>query len=163
MASKPRNNGRATARIDTQIAEMRAREETLEPFGGDYGAHCGLQLDKWRLIHRHLRENPFQVSMALPRAEQWSRVHRHLRATVGEPELDAWVLVQRDVAQNLADGIRDMRPRKNGPCYDVLMEWVRDRKRKALAVVQWSQGKGTPRRPSFGGGSANLNGNFHEK
>lgn len=48
-----------------------------------------------------------------------------------------WLLQQIHVAENIAAGIRDMRPRKSGPAYDVFMEWVSNRKRKAVAVHHW--------------------------
>ena len=40
-------------------------------------------------------------------------------------------------AENVAAGIRDLRPRKDGPVYDVVMEYVGNKKRKAVAVHRW--------------------------
>lgn len=55
-----------------------------------------------------------------------------------ERELIDWLIQQVDIAHNMAAGIRDdLRPRKNGPVYDVFMEFVANRKRKAAAVHNW--------------------------
>ncbi|MCB2101599.1 MAG: hypothetical protein KDE22_12055 [Rhodobacterales bacterium] len=135
--------------VPVELADIRAEALALAAAGADDGDLSEIELRKWRIIHRHLRRNPFHVPESLPRSEQWRKVVNHLRQTVDEPDLTDWLRVQVDVAANLAAGIRDMRPRKNGPCYDLVMEWVRDRKRKALAVLQWTRGIGTPKRPSF--------------
>ncbi len=117
--------------------------------GASHEARARVTLRKWRVLHRHLRRHPFQVSETPARAEQWRRVLDHVRRTVGEPEINDWVMMQRDVAANIAAGIHDLRPRKSGPCYALLMEFVRNRKRKALAVLRWTKGKNVPSRPSF--------------
>ncbi|MEQ1712039.1 MAG: hypothetical protein ABL908_11640, partial [Hyphomicrobium sp.] len=56
---------------------------------------------------------------------------------LGESELLDWVLLQVDVARNLEKGVQDMRPRKNGPTFLVMLEYVANRKRKALAILKW--------------------------
>ncbi len=58
---------------------------------------------------------------------------------LGEIELLDWALLQAEIAENLARGIRDMRPRKNGPCHCLLLEYVANRKRKALAVLRFAK------------------------
>ena len=50
-----------------------------------------------------------------------------------------WLVQQVQVAENIAFGIRDLRPRKNGPVYDVFMEFVSNKKRKAVAVHHWEK------------------------
>ena len=52
-------------------------------------------------------------------------------------ELVDWLVQQVHVAENIAAGIRDLRPRKDGPVYDVFMEFVGNKKRKAVAVHHW--------------------------
>ena len=64
-----------------------------------------------------------------------------------ERDITDWLLAQVHIAENLAAGIRDMRPRKNGPCYAVFMEFVRDRKRKYHVTHRWlldAQAQGAP-------------------
>ena len=56
-----------------------------------------------------------------------------------ETELIDWAIPQAEIADNLARGIRDMRPRKNGPCHCLLREYVANRKRKALAVLRFAK------------------------
>jgi len=132
-----------------ELEEIRAEENSLEMQGAPHHVRTELQHRKWRVIHKHLRDNPFQVPASLPRKEQWRRVRDHIKKTLNEPEIIEWLILQMDVAANLAAGIQDLRPRKNGPCYGLLMEFVRDRKRKALAVLRWCRGEGGPKRPSF--------------
>ncbi len=104
---------------------------------------------KWRIIHKFIHANPFHVSDTLPRSDQWRRVLAHLRQTVGEAELNDWLIVQVEVAANIEAGIRDLRPRRSEPCFELVMEYVSNRKRKALAVLKWTRGKGEPDFPSF--------------
>jgi hypothetical protein len=113
---------------------MEAEEHQVS---GDREVVAELHLKKWRLIHQHLLEHPFSVSQTPPRSEQWRRVRDHLKQTLDERELLDWVIQQIDVAGNLAAGIHEMRPRKKGPCYDVMMEWVVNRRGKEEAVIRW--------------------------
>ena len=121
-----------------QLDEIRSSEAKAES-GPDQLERARIQLKKWRIIHKSLRDNPFQVSLTLPRDEQWDRVRIHVLKVYDEPEITEWVGLQAQVAANIRDGIRDLRPRKNGPCYDLLLEYVRDRKRKANAVLKWAR------------------------
>jgi len=132
-----------------ELEDIRAEENSPEMQDAPYPVGAVLQHRKWQVIHKLLRDAPFQVSGTLPRAEQWRRVAEHIKKTLDEPEIIDWAILQKDVAANRAAGIQDLRPRKDGPCYDLLMEFVRDRKRKALAVVRWTRGEGGPKRPSF--------------
>lgn len=50
-----------------------------------------------------------------------------------------WLVQQVHVAENIAAGIRDLRPRKDGPVYDVFMEFVSNMKSKAVAVHHWEK------------------------
>jgi len=116
---------------------------------GDPDRLADLQVSKWRAIHKHIHRNPFHVPESLARSDQWRKVLDHLKRTVGEAELTDWLIVQVDVAANLEAGIRDLRPRKSDPCYDIVMEYVNNQKRKAVAVLRWARGKGGPDFPSF--------------
>jgi len=99
---------------------------------------CELVLQKWRLIHKHFHTFSFPTRTRLKRSEQWKEAVEHVR-DLNDLEVLDWVLLQAEVAGNIERGIREMRPRKNGPCHDLLLEYVRDRKRKALAVHKWAQ------------------------
>ena len=95
-----------------------------------------LQFRKWRLIHRHIHDTPFHTDQRLARSEQWRAAVDYVR-DIGEIELLDWVLQQVEIAGHLEQGIRDLRPRKNGPCHGLILEHVADRKRKAHAVCRW--------------------------
>lgn len=97
-----------------------------------------LVVRRWRDIHKCLHARPLQPDPALPRAEQWRLMLAHAEDRVMEPELSAWLAEQVAVAENLAAGVQDMRPRKSGPVHALLLEWVADRKHKAHAVLKWS-------------------------
>lgn len=146
MVSAKRGRRRARPR---ELEDIRDEENSLETRDAPYPERVALYHRKWRVLHKLLRDAPFQVPETLGRAEQWRRVAEHIKKTLDEPEIIDWAILQKDVAANRAAGIQDLRPRKDGPCYDLLMEFVRDRKRKALAVVRWTRGEGGPKRPSF--------------
>jgi hypothetical protein len=56
-----------------------------------------------------------------------------------DTELIDWLALQIEVAANLERGVQDMRPRDPGPTWAVALEYVANRKRKALAVLHWAQ------------------------
>ncbi|MCW8969671.1 MAG: hypothetical protein OQK23_00300, partial [Rhodospirillales bacterium] len=99
-----------------------------------------LQALKWNLIQRFIKENPFRVSAQVSRAEQWYRVLRYVRENIAEESLEDWIREQAAIAENIAAGIRDLRPRKSGPCHSILLVHVRDRARKAEAIHHWTIG-----------------------
>ncbi len=123
-----------------QLEEIRSCINQGAAYDLDHPERAHLQLKKWRIIHRALKDNPFHVSQGLSRDDQWRKVLTHVIEAFDEPDITDWVGVQAQVAGNIRTGIHDLRPRKNGPCYDLLMEFVRDRKRKANAVLRWAQG-----------------------
>ena len=98
---------------------------------------CGQTLKKWRLIHKHFHAYSFPTKTRLKRSEQWRNAVQHVR-DLNDMEVLDWVLLQAEVAGNIERGVREMRPRKNGPCHDLLLEYVRNRKRKAMAVYKWA-------------------------
>lgn len=102
-------------------------------------ARLDLQVRRWRLIHKRLHATPLDPDPALPRAAQWREIAGDVAAAAAEPELNAWVAEQIAVAENLAAGVQDMRPRKKGQVHALLLEWVADRKHKAHAVLKWSR------------------------
>lgn len=131
-----------------QVFQDLAREEACaKQQNEDDIAWVELRHRKWRTIHKHLIDNPFTVNPDQPRAAQWRDVLAHCDALFFEKDVTDWLNVQIHIAENLVAGIRDMRPRKNGPCYDVFMEFVRDRKRKYKVTHRWlldAQAQGAP-------------------
>lgn len=120
---------------ETRLAVERERACRSQPHTLDIERHA-LHLAKWRAIHNFLHKTPYRDRPGARRSQQWSAVVDRVR-DLGEQELLDWVLLQVDVAKNLEKGVQDMRPRKNGPTFLVMLEYVANRKRKALAVLKW--------------------------
>ncbi len=96
------------------------------------------QFEKWRLIHNYVHHTAFIDRPHTKRSRQWQDVIGYVH-DIGELELIDWVRLQVEVASNLENGIQDMRPRKNGPCHGVMLEYVANRKRKARAVLRFAE------------------------
>ncbi len=135
--------------IPRLLAEIRNQERSCNTARVAAVDWAELQMRKWDVIHELLIANPFTVTTQIPRSEQWRRVRDHLMKLLNEPEITDWLTQQANVAANLAAGIHEMRPRKSGPCYGILMEWVVNRKRKSHAVNEWVKGKNSPDFPTF--------------
>lgn len=120
---------------ETRAAVERERQCRSEPHTLDVERHA-LHLAKWRAIHIFLHKTPYRDRPGIKRSQQWSAVVDRVR-DIGETDLIDWVLLQVDVARNLEKGVQDMRPRKNGPTFLVMLEYVANRKRKALAILKW--------------------------
>ncbi len=114
-----------------------------------------LEFQKWRLIHKRVHGAPFPNSPRLKRSDQWRAALEPIR-DIKEPEVLDWAIVQVEIASNLERGIPDMRPRKNGPCHPLVLEYVANRKRKALAVLHFT--KASEEQGAYGVNSA-----FHSK
>ena len=52
-----------------------------------------LQLDKWRLIHKHVHDHPFPTKPRFARSGQWRAAADHIRA-IGEIDMLDWALPQ---------------------------------------------------------------------
>jgi len=113
------------------------------------------EFNKWRLIHKYVHSTPFATRKTIKRSEQWKAVAVLVR-DLGEIEVLDWVLLQSQVAHNLERGIQDMRPRKNGPCHPLLLEYVADRKRKAHAILHFAIA-------GESNGTFTVNSGFHKK
>lgn len=100
---------------------------------------CEAELARWRAVHRYVHLSPYRDRAHPKRSEQWRDVLHRVR-DIGEQELIDWVALQVEVAANREKGIPDMRPRKNGPTVLVMLEYVGNRKRKALAMLKWAIG-----------------------
>lgn len=120
---------------DTRAAVEREQQCRSMPHTLDIERHA-LHLAKWRAIHNYLHKTPYRDRPGIRRSQQWVAVVDRIR-DLGETELIDWVLLQVDVARNLEKGVQDMRPRKNGPTFLVMLEHVANRKRKALAILKW--------------------------
>jgi hypothetical protein len=114
-----------------------------------------LDFQKWRLIHKRVHGSPFHTNQRLKRSDQWRAALGPVR-DIKEPEVLDWAIVQIEIAGNLERGIPDMRPRKNGPCHPLVLEYVANRKRKALAVLHFT--KASEEQGAYGVNSA-----FHSK
>lgn len=126
----------AKKQLLADIAEMVARQERASPALA-YLAGCELDFAKWQLLHKYVHACPFRTNERQKRSQQWRDAVDDIR-DIGEPELLNWCLLQVEVAANRERGINDIRPRKNGPCYPLVLEFVADRKRKALAILHFA-------------------------
>ncbi len=135
-AARPRPSESAALRLE--IREAVAHEAACDARDGDEIARRGAQFRKWRLIHKLVHGQPFRDRRRIPRSAQWSEALDRVRE-LRDTELIDWVGLQIEVARNIEKGVRDLRPRKGGPTYLVLLEYVANRKRKALAVLHWAE------------------------
>lgn len=120
-----------------EVATILEEEQALSGVAVTPRRSAELQVRKWEAVRTFLESHPFEVSAALARADQWRRVARHLREILDEPEVVAYALVQAEIADHMAQGIQDLRPRGDGPCHTVLMRWIKGREYKARAVLAW--------------------------
>ena len=104
----------------------------------DYMQKCQLEFDKWQHIHKYIHDSPFRTNLRKKRSEQWREAVNEIRH-IGDDELLEWCLLQVEVAGNIERGVREMRPRKNGPCHPLIMEYTGNRKRKALAILHFAR------------------------
>jgi hypothetical protein len=81
---------------------------------------------------------PYRDRPLARRSDVWREALERFRS-LRDPELVDWLALQIEVAANLEKGIQDMRPRDPGPTWIVTLEYVANRKRKALAVLRWAQ------------------------
>ena len=98
---------------------------------------AALEVERWRLVAALVAARPFATPDYLPRSEQWRRATAVLRDAAPCPALLDWLLLQVEVAANLEKGVRDMRPRRDGPCHGLALAYARQRLRKAEVVQAW--------------------------
>ncbi len=94
--------------------------------------------EKWRLLHDWARRHPYRDRPRLRRSDVWREALERFRP-LRDPELIDWLALQIEVTANLENGVQDMRPRDPGPTWMVTLEYVANRKRKALAVLHWAE------------------------
>jgi hypothetical protein len=124
--------------LDDEIRNILERLAALEGNEDAYLARQELEFEKWRLIHKQVHRHPFTTPQRLARSAQWRAAANSIR-DLGEVELLDWALQQAEIADNLERGIQDLRPRKNGPCHALVLEYLANCKRKALAVLRFAK------------------------
>jgi hypothetical protein len=112
-------------------------QKVIDQTSGADSARYQAQLETWRAIQRHLHKTPFRDRVGLKRSDQWRSVLDRVRG-LEQLELIDWVALQVEVAANREKGIPDMRPRKDGHAFLVMLEYVGNRKRKATALLKWA-------------------------
>lgn len=122
------------------LQAAREREEALQtrPTGG-----VGIELrrasfEKWRGLHEWTRRHPYRDRILVRRPEQWREALEKFRS-LRDRELIDWLALQIEVATNLDNSVQDMRPRDPGPTWVVTLQYIANRKRKALAVLHWAE------------------------
>jgi hypothetical protein len=121
-----------------RLAAVRAALATATGTSGSGPRRQELEFRKWRLLHKAVHRRRFVIEPDLSRAQQWRRARDHV-ADLEEPEVEAWIDQQVEIAAHRAAGIEDLRPRKDGPCQALLLEYVGNRTRKARALLRWAQ------------------------
>jgi hypothetical protein len=117
----------------------RDREAALqESAGADDVELRRASFGKWRLIHDWVRRQPYRDRALRRRSDIWREALERLRV-LRDAELIDWLALQIEVAAHLENGVQDMRPRDPGPTWIVTLEYVANRKRKALAVLHWAE------------------------
>ncbi len=124
--------------LEDEIRNILDRQAALGDNEDAYLARQELEFEKWRLIHKQMHQHPFTLPSRLARSAQWREAANRIR-DLGEVELLDWTLQQAEIAHNLERGIQDLRPRKNGACHALVLEYVANRKRKALAVLHFAK------------------------
>ena len=135
-----------------RIRDIRARQEGEEL---PYSENCRLEAEKWRIIHELLAAHPFPDRRLARRSEQWREAFARVR-DIAEDELHSWLLLQVEVAANIERGVREMRPRKAGPCHPQIEEFARQRLAKAEKILAFAT------EGERAGGVNAVDGNWHE-
>jgi hypothetical protein len=122
-----------------ELQQARDRETMLgESAVADDLALRRAAFQKWRLLHEWTRRHPYRDRPVARRSDAWREALDRFRP-LRDPELIDWLALQIEVAANLEKGVQDMRPRDPGPTWIVALEYVANRKRKALAVLHWAE------------------------
>ncbi|KAB2850329.1 MAG: hypothetical protein F9K44_05240 [Hyphomicrobiaceae bacterium] len=125
-----------TRRLAQEIGEAILRRDRLRTDEAKDRDLAEAELRLASLLHRYVHRHGYRDKERVERSAQWQGALARFRSVADRALID-WLLVQIDVACNLAHGIPDLRPRKDGPTWLVLLEHVANRKRKAKAVLDW--------------------------
>ncbi len=127
------------ATFSEDLKRARDRETILEDrTGADDLDLRRATFDKWRLLHEWIRRHPYRDRPLPRRSDVWREAIERFRS-LRDPEFIDWLALQIEIAANLENGVPDMRPRDPGPTWIVALEYVANRKRKALAVLHWTE------------------------
>ncbi len=99
-------------------------------------AQARLQVEKWVLVVAALGTIRLTDKQTMMRSAQWRRTASLVR-DIGSPELLDWTLQQAEIARNIENGIRDLRPRKDGPTIRLTSDFAAARLAKARRVLAW--------------------------
>ncbi len=94
--------------------------------------------EKWRLLQLWTRHHLYRDRTRAKRSDVWREALARFRP-LRDCELIDWLVLQIEVAANIENGVQDMRPRDPAPTWLVTLEYVSNRKRKALAVLHWAE------------------------
>ncbi len=144
----------ASREILSRINEIVDAQESGDSV--DYLETCRREAEKWRLIHQLVEAHPFSTRERLKRSQQWREAFDRVR-DIRDREFHAWILLQVEVAANIERGVREMRPRKSGPCWPQIVEYARQRMVKAEKILTFaSEGVKS-------GGVNAVDGDWHQK
>ncbi len=128
--------------IADEAGDLRLVHEAIEAEqrygGGDDLRLAELVFAKWTALHKYIYARPLHLPEGLSRSDQW----REMASTyveIEDRELRDWLALQVEIAQNREKGIADLRERRDGPCFLILLEYIGNRKRTALAVLHWAK------------------------
>lgn len=119
------------------LSQLKARLRHVELLTPTAEGAAARGVERWELVIALLELQPFPTRRVLPRSEQWRDAAARVRDVADCRELVDWAIQQAEIARNLERGVRDMRPRKDGPCHALLLEHARVRLRKANVVLTW--------------------------
>ena len=127
------------AAVEAIAAEKRLkmRDQAGEPDGEL--ALLTARFNSCRAVHRYVHAQPYHDDLDKARSSQWQVVLARF-SSLGDHELTEWLALQVEVATNIERGLPDHRPRKDGPTFLILLEFVANQKRKALAILHWFKG-----------------------
>lgn len=125
--------------LKTRLRQVIAAASSPNARTRSYLELCAMEIERWRLVAELIERQPFRTPANLPRSEQWRRATSLLRDAAPCPALLDWLLLQTEVASNLEKGVRDMRPRKDGPCHGLALAYARQRLAKAETVHAWAE------------------------
>ena len=144
----------ASREILSRINEIVDAQESGDSV--DYLEACRREAEKWRLIHQLVEAHPFSTRERLKRSQQWREAFDRVR-DIRDREFHAWILLQVEVAANIERGVREMRPRKAGPCWPQIVEYARQRMVKAEKILTFAN-EGVK-----SGGVNAVDGDWHQK
>ncbi len=137
-AARPFTRSEAAAHLAELHEAVRREADLREGARVDEIEASGASFEKWRLLERWTRDRPYRDRARAKRSDVWREALERFRPS-RDCELIDWLGVQVEVAANIEKGAPDMRPRDPRPTWLATLEYVSNRKRKALAVLHWAR------------------------